>query len=379
MITLLVALGAFNSQNNLLFWTFGLALSALLVSGFISGSMLMGVEVARETIGEAGVGDDLRIRYRIRNTNRLFPVFALTIEEAGFTPPEQPGRIARLLRRKPTLIAGHPIAPPLAFVVHVGAGETVHADTYVRALRRGPVSFTEIVVHSSFPFGLMRKLLRFAHPGATVIRPAIIEPESGVLGAGSAVGLVGAVARRPGTGDEFFSLREYVPGDGTRGIAWAASARRGSLLVRQNAAPTPLRLWIVLRLRTASGSSEQDERAISLAAGLARRAELRGMDYGLSIPLTRSLTQPRRGLGHLARLMTDLGLLDLGADDGRGSTSAFPPHAGAPSTLCIVVHSGRPDPSYRPAGNRESVTHIGTDNDASATNAHARAEEVRAA
>src|SRR5436309_1051785 len=78
-VTLLIALGAFNSGNNLLYWTFGFALSLLLVSGVISGAMLMGLRVEREWVSGAMVGGQVRVRYRLRNIGRLVPAFALTI------------------------------------------------------------------------------------------------------------------------------------------------------------------------------------------------------------------------------------------------------------------------------------------------------------
>ncbi|MBO6514819.1 MAG: hypothetical protein JJ974_12725, partial [Phycisphaerales bacterium] len=40
-VTLFIALGAINGQNNLLFWLFGFSIAALVVSGIITGSALM--------------------------------------------------------------------------------------------------------------------------------------------------------------------------------------------------------------------------------------------------------------------------------------------------------------------------------------------------
>jgi uncharacterized protein (DUF58 family) len=233
-------------------------------------------------------------------------------------------------------------------VAHVGAREVVHAEAAVRARRRGAVTFSAVRVHTAFPFGLLRKSLLIPQHGAAVITP---EPEGvgeGVLMAASSGSYAGAPSRRAGRGDEFFALREYVHGDSQRDVAWRASAHRGSLLVRQFAAPSPLRLWIVLRLRTRPGSDADDERAIRMAAGLAMMAEETGMEYALAAPLTRLLLHPRRGGGHLARLMTDLGVLDLGADDGRGERGAFPPHAAGAGGSCVVVHSGAIDAGYAP-------------------------------
>ncbi|MEZ6319384.1 MAG: hypothetical protein R3B49_11650 [Phycisphaerales bacterium] len=46
--------GAFNSQNNLLYWMFGVAVCAVMIGGVISGSSMMGLEVRREIASTPG-------------------------------------------------------------------------------------------------------------------------------------------------------------------------------------------------------------------------------------------------------------------------------------------------------------------------------------
>ena len=41
-LVLIIAVAAMNSQNNLLFWIFGVLFSGLLVSGILSGWMMLG-------------------------------------------------------------------------------------------------------------------------------------------------------------------------------------------------------------------------------------------------------------------------------------------------------------------------------------------------
>ncbi len=358
-VTLLIALGAFNSGNNLLYWTFGFALALLIVSGVLSGVMLMGVRVEREWASGAAVGQTVQIRYRVRNLSRFMPAFALTIEEAGFEPVSGTGGswLTVAGRRKSGAAIGTPapqrIGAPRTFVAHVGARESVVVEAVARAMVRGPVQLQAIRVSTGFPFGLMRKSLSFEQHGSGVVTPM---PEAGFEGAlrtAGALAHVGTASRRAGRGDEFFALREYVQGDSPRDVAWRSSARRGTLLVRQFAAPSPPRVWIVLHLRTHPGSEAADERAIRVAAGLARAAEAQGLEYGVAAPLCRMLIHPRRigsaGTGgQLSRVMVDLGLLDLGADDGRGARSAFPVHAAAASGGCVVVHAGPVDGAFAP-------------------------------
>ncbi|XOV76788.1 MAG: hypothetical protein ACFHWZ_08095 [Phycisphaerales bacterium] len=50
VVTVLLGIGSINSQNNLLFIVFGVALGAMLVSGVVSGAMMMGLEVDRRPV-----------------------------------------------------------------------------------------------------------------------------------------------------------------------------------------------------------------------------------------------------------------------------------------------------------------------------------------
>lgn len=52
--------------------------------------------------------------------------------------------------------------------------------------------------------------------------------------------------RRAGTGDEFFQLRPYVPGDDLRRVDWRATAKSGRVWVRETAqrAPARFHLWL---------------------------------------------------------------------------------------------------------------------------------------
>ena len=338
-MTLLIALGAFNSQNNLLFWAFGFALAVLSVSGVVSGSMLMGVGVERIGTSQARVGDKLVVRYRVRNRNRVFPVFALSIEEAGVGMPARTGLISRLLRprRAPVNPATGPVR---TFVGHLGPGQTLVVEAQVDALRRGPVRLGTVVAHSAFPFGLMRKSLRFAQAGTAIVLPRSVRPADGQLGTAGSLDRAASVSAGRGAGDEFHALREYRAGDPPRDIAWRASARRGGLMVRQTSASSPVRLWIVPVLRDRVGSDVRDEATISRAAGLAEAAEARGLEYGMIVPLTGAMTPMRRGAGQLSRVLVDLALLELGADDARGRGTGVPGRAAGRGAVCAMVHAG---------------------------------------
>jgi uncharacterized protein (DUF58 family) len=90
-----------------------------------------------------------------------------------------------------------------------------------------------------------------------------------------------------------------------RRIAWRRSARTGELVVRQQAAPAPLRLWVLLDVAGLDGPPL--ERAVALAAAVVRAAAGGNMAVGLVAPgVTRT---PRIGPRHVDLLICDLALL----------------------------------------------------------------------
>jgi len=136
--------------------------------------------------------------------------------------------------------------------------------------RRGVYRLPALEIASGFPFGLIehRKSLTdnaevVVYPRVRAVRPAAFEQvHSG-----------GASPRRSkGEGDEFFSLRDYTPGDDLRRVSWRASARAGKLLVKQLARDTSRYVACVLDNRldgTVTDFDELFEESVELAASLA--------------------------------------------------------------------------------------------------------------
>lgn len=379
-LTALLALGAVNSQNNLLFIAFGLALAALLVSGFVSGTTIVRIRVTREPIGAGQVGEPLAIRYEIRNTSRALPAFALTVRERAIPRAKKP------LTGLGTRAKGAPSWPslmpePRAFAAHIAPKGVAHAEAVVRPTRRGVATFHAIRVESSFPFGILRKSATFVPgeaeaPTVALIRPRAIAPPTGLLREATRDPADGdATSRAIGRADEFFGLRDYAPGDTMRQIAWRASARSGELVVRENVSHAPTRLWVGLaplrpgEVADAALADALTEGAISLAAGLLEEAGRMGIDVGLFAPGLLShapaperegeglLIAPRAGPAHVGRLLDALATLDLTPRDVRGTERQIPPQA--ERATWIVVHAGEPDARVGPPGaTRLSATRL---------------------
>ena len=310
-VTVLLGIGAINSQNNLLFFAFGVALASLIASGFVSGSALRRGRLRRSSVGEAYVGMPLRIVYEAEHRGRGLPAFALLIEE---------------LRRGPLGAGEKPTWPesmeqPRAFLAFVGRGRLAHAEAEVVPTRRGRFSLGPMRITTSFPFGAVRKSVSFLPTPEregwreVIVRPALVEMPDSLRRRVARRSLEAAnPARHRGEGDEFFGLREYVAGDSVRRVAWRASARTGDLMVREHAAHDSSRVIVAVRLsRQTPGPARDsaDERAISLAASAIVHSARSGVEVGLSIPAADTLLEPRAGDAYAASLLDALAVVDL--------------------------------------------------------------------
>ncbi|MBA4120683.1 MAG: hypothetical protein C0513_08330 [Isosphaera sp.] len=237
-VTTLVAIGAFISQNNLLFWLFAMALAMLVVSGVISGPMMTGLRVERLAVAPVRAGEPLVVRYVMRNTNRWIPTFALRVAEepapARGGPAERASPLAHQLQ---------------AMVSYVGAQGVVSFEARSGTTQRGAVRLSTLWVTTTFPFGIIKKSLRYTMPAAAVVRP-VPGPalRSEALGFSPRPSAEPAAGMANARGDDFYSVREYAPGDSPRLISWRASARAQDLRVRQYAQSGLGRVLVVLWL-----------------------------------------------------------------------------------------------------------------------------------
>ncbi len=339
IVTIFVAVGALNSQNNLLFWALGLAMGGLLVSGLISGAALMGVEVERLPTADGAVGRPMRLRYLVHNRNRLLPTFALHVVERA------PGRGKRARPTGRSWLGGE----PHAFVAHVGPRQTVPCSATVWPRKRGVGELHKVRVWTTFPFGIVKKSITFTQPASVVVRPAVAPLRAGVLEQSRSRAHAGSASvDSMGLGEEFFGIREYHAGDSLRNIAWKPSARTGALLVIQRSAPAPAKLWVVLRFPAAGRSEDLDERALSLTASVITEAVASHMMVGLLIPGAGVRVAQAGGRRHLDKLMLHLGQLD----PSRITAASAPLTVGGLTrgSGCVVIQAGAMDLASCPAG-----------------------------
>ncbi|MFI4897179.1 MAG: DUF58 domain-containing protein [Phycisphaerales bacterium JB059] len=316
-ITLFIAIGAINSQNNLLFWLFGMAVGGIVVSGLASGAALMGLHARRIAPRMIESGSQGVITYELAHRGRFVPAFALLIRERGGSMAPEQGRVGLL-------------EPAWAFVGHLSPGARARGRARVLAGRRGLVRLDAYEVSSTFPFGLFRKTLVFRQPQTIAITPARLPVREGLLETVALGSERGAPrGRRSGMSEEFFGLRAYVPGDSPRFMAWKRSAALGELVVRQNAAPMPPRLVLEMDPKLADADERDRELALSLLSTLALEAGARGYSVGIDL----AWAGYRSPLGGGARLLRQR-LIELASVE-------LDPHQVAPETPLVTRAVGR--------------------------------------
>ena len=284
VVGFLVQLAAWNTGNNLLYIIAGGIASFLIVSFILTRWTLREIDIQRTGPGSIHRGDPFGSTVRLVNRKRRFPAASLRVEndaqvEGGF--------------------AYVPVAPP---------GETITLRMRHLFERRGVQSLEPVIVSTAFPLGLFRSRLEYRDAAEVVVYPRIRTLRPGVLEQMQGTGQTPRLMK--GEGDEFFSLRDYIPGDDMRRIAWRVSARVRRLLVRELEPNTSRQVFLVFDARGLPylpDFEEQFETAIEIVASLAmtfldRYYEVAVITPDKSVSLNEGTAQATKILDMLARL-----------------------------------------------------------------------------
>ncbi len=224
----------------------------------------------------------------------------------------------------------HPGAQPLivgelkpALASHVRCTRGQGMELVLPAMSRTELRFTlvadapgRVVLHGLSltvpgPLDLFRAPLYF--PSVLVVKAlpkaAARTAPSSVSRASAAVERAGQTERRArGAGSDLRELRELMPGDPFKAIAWKASARVGKLMVREVESEVQETFYVVLdvsgSMRGGEPGTRKLDHAIEVAALAARQALERGDRVGVITVDGRivSHAHPRAGLSHLPAL-----------------------------------------------------------------------------
>lgn len=276
--TLLVALAALNTGNNLLFLILACLISVILMSGILSSISLAGVELRIELPEHIFAGQTVRATVELHNEKLMLPSFGLRVE-----PAVSKGSPAAVVLEKPV------------FFPYLPRQERVKQSVPVTFLRRGLHVQDSFRIVTRFPFGFLQKTRLVALKSEALVYPSV---ETSAEMADMFPGIEGSIeSHNKGRGHDLHALREYVPTDSARHVHWKASARIGSLMVREFAREDDCRVLLVLDPYSGGKDNRETElagarfeRAVSLCAGIAwhfyeRNAQLEFRGAGIDTTL----------------------------------------------------------------------------------------------
>jgi uncharacterized protein (DUF58 family) len=257
----LVSLAALNTGNNLLFLILASLIAVILMSGILSSITLSGVEVRLELPQHIFAGQPVRAVLELHNEKLTLPSFSLRVE--AVTSKESP---AAALLDTPVYFA------------YLPKQDRVEQSVPMTFTRRCVYRQDAFRIVTRFPFGFLQKARRLNLKKEALVYPSV-EPTQEFLEI--LPGLEGALeSPSKGRGQDLYALRDYVPSDSSRHVHWKATARLGSLMVREFAREDDCRVVLVLDPYVSIPKSELDatarsqvaqrfERAVTLCAGLA--------------------------------------------------------------------------------------------------------------
>jgi uncharacterized protein (DUF58 family) len=289
----LVALAAINTGNNLLFLILACLISSILMSGILSSITLAGVEARLDLPEHIFAGQPVRGAVELKNEKHTLPSFSLRVE--GVKKKDHTGDAI--------------LATPVYFP-YVPRRESVKLSVPMRFARRGLYQQEALKIVTRFPFGFLQKARRLdlksealAYPSVEAT-PEFLDVLPGIQGA------IESLAK--GRGQDLYALRGYLPTDSARHVHWKASARLGSLMVREFAREDDCQVLLVFDPYSPAavpGATTADkqrfELGVALCAAIAwsfheRGALLQYRSAGIEVPLAPATRNIFAVLRHLA-------------------------------------------------------------------------------
>ncbi|MGH9529074.1 MAG: DUF58 domain-containing protein, partial [Terriglobales bacterium] len=263
-VVMLIGIAALNTGNNLLYIVVAAMLAAMLVSGVVSALVLRDLELDVRMPAHVFAGETIRGRLALGNTRRWLPSFSVGVV------PFNKNKETRQWQWKATTFAFPPTRPPqkqwlrlpdrklqriaraarancifsgTTYFPYIPAADALKANLDLSFPRRGRYKEESFGLASGFPFNF---LIKTRH--VPLVREIIVYPS--VQRANDHVELFSTVAGEfetflRGGGNDFYRLREYIPGDPARHLDWKSTAKTGALKVREFSREDNRRLRII--------------------------------------------------------------------------------------------------------------------------------------
>lgn len=289
LVVLLIGIAALNTGNNLLYIVVAAMLAALLVSGVASAICLRALELDLKIPEHIFAMSDVQATVSVSNPRKWVPSLSISAAPAEKTkvkkkwrwvaasfpvppwrPPERqwlqlPDRkLRRVSVSEPSGVfhesAYFPLLPPRT---------QLQAEVKLKFRKRGKYQ-ERFSLSTRFPFAFLVKTRRVALSRDVLVWPERIESREVLELLPVLSGKCEAYLR--GRGVDLYRIREYLPEDSARFVDWKATAKSGSLKVREFSREDDRRLRLVFDNPSPGEIPLSEyERMVSLAASVTRR------------------------------------------------------------------------------------------------------------
>ena len=286
---LVIVVAALNTGNNLLFIVVSAMLAAIAISGFASAGMLRALELDASLPAHVFAGNTVMARLTLTNRRWWAPALSVSIVPLKSTAGKTRYRWQRTIfawpRKRPPRqqwlrltdwewkAVTEPLGPPAVFqgsvyFPMVRRKSTASADIELKFERRGLYAQKGLGIATRFPFAFFKKTRPVAFTQEVVVYPSVEPTENLFQVLPMITGEFEMFVR--GRGNNLYLIREHTPQDSARHLDWKATAKTGTLKVREFTREDERKLRMVFDNAMPGAVPEKDyEAAVSLTASLA--------------------------------------------------------------------------------------------------------------
>lgn len=306
LVTIVIGIAALNTGNNLLYIVVAAMLAAILVSGIVSAWVLRYLELDVRLPEHVFAGRPVAGRIVVNNPRRYFPALSIRVistrkkkkkpskqwqwEVTTFAFPFNRPSEQQWLRLPDRRLRRVTVVPPppgifqgMAYFPFVPPQAEAAADLELRFEERGRYREDSFGLATGFPFAFLTKTRHLTLRREVLVYPRI-DPTHEVFEVLPKVRGEWESFER-GRGSELYRLREYMPEDSARHVDWKATAKSGSLKVREFAREDERKLCIAFdNPEPGSMSQRAYEKAVDLTASLAWHFSTQDAEVSFAVP-----------------------------------------------------------------------------------------------
>jgi uncharacterized protein (DUF58 family) len=286
LVVLLIGVAALNTGNNLLYILVSAMLAAIAVSGAASAVCLRNLELELRVPEHIFAGTEVAATVVVRNLRRQLPslsISAVPIEKKTvrkrwqwvattfpvppWRPPEQQWlQLPDRKLRRVSVAGPSGVFHQAAYFPIIPAQTGLEASIKLNFRRRGCYQ-ERFSLSTRFPFAFLVKTRRAALSREVLVYPELTSSQEAIELAPILTGKFEAYLR--GIGSDLYRIREYLPEDPARQVDWKATAKSGSLKLREFAREDERRIRVVFD-NPAPGELQPSryERMVSMTASL---------------------------------------------------------------------------------------------------------------